>query len=314
MILKNNRHALRLTAAGGMLLTALMAGCKKPAVARLERADNSVSREAGGVPAAGQANRLLTEQSAFLRRHARDPVDWHPWGAEAFDKAKKDNKPLLVSIGYASCPWSQKMHTESFTNGEIARFMNKHFICVLVDREERPDVNTSFLNYAFWKQKLSGWPLHVWLTPDGLPIYQGIYFPPDSAGATPSWRLTLEHISNNWESTPEYVQTQARQSADNYLKEFRRRWLGPPPEGNEESKEAKAFLALNLQERASKFSSFSDNDLQFAVTDLATAKLKQILEQLPPAAVSGIIAKLEAVAAATLFAKLDGSVRESAFQ
>ena len=314
MILKNTRHALRLTAAGGLLLTTLMAGCKKPAVARLERTDNSVSSEAGGVPAAGKANRLLSEQSAFLRRHANDPVEWHPWGTEAFDKAKKENKPLLVSIGYASCPWSQKMHTESFTDGEIARFMNKHFVCVLVDREERPDVNTSFLNYAFWKQKLSGWPLHVWLTPDGLPIYQGIYFPAESAGSVPSWRLTLEHVSNNWESTPDYVKDQAQKSAEAYLNEFRRRWLGPPPGGSEESKEAKAFLTLSFQEQVKLFTSFSANDLQFAVTDLSTAKLKQIWEQLSPTTAAGIIAKLEAAAAAVLFAKFDGPVRESAFQ
>ncbi len=314
MILKNNRHALRLTAAGGLLLMALMAGCKKPAVARLERTENSVSGEAGGVPVAGQANRLLKEQSAFLRRHAKDPVEWHPWGAEAFDKAKKENKPLLVSIGYASCPWSQKMHTDSFTNGEIARFMNKHFICVLVDREERPDVNTSFLHFAFWKQKISGWPLHVWLTPEGLPIYQGIYFPAVSVGSQPSWRLTLEHVSNNWESTPDYVKDQAQKVSDSYLKEFRRRWLGPTPEGNAESKEAKAFLALDLPVQVSRFTAFSANDLQFAMNDLPTAKLKQIWEQLSPATAAGVIAKLEAVAAAFLFAKLDGPVRESAFQ
>ena len=313
MILKNNRHGLRLVAAGGTLLAVLMAGCKKPVVAKLERKNTSVAQETGELPAAGKANRLLNEQSAFLRRHANDPVDWHPWAAEAFEKAKREQKPLLVSIGYASCPWSQKMHSESFTNPEVARFMNRHFVCVLVDREERPDVNTSFLHFAFWKQKLSGWPLHVWLTPDGLPMYQGIYFPPDSVGSVPSWRLTLEHVANNWESAPEYVTEQAKKVADNYLQEFRRRWLGPPAEGNPDAKEGKAFMALDLQGQVRQFTTLPVDKLQFAVAELPAAKLQQMWEQLPPATAAGVIAKLEAVAAAALFAKLDGPSREPVF-
>ncbi len=300
-------------AAGGLLLAALMAGCKKPAVAKLERADTSVAGEDGELPAAGMANRLLSEQSAFLRRHASDPVDWHPWGDDAFGKAKKENKPLLVSIGYASCPWSQKMHNESFTNAEIARFMNRHFVCVLVDREERPDVNTSFLHFAFTKQKLSGWPLHVWLTPGGLPIYQGIYFPPNSVGNTPSWRLTLEHVANSWESGPDYVTGEATKVVDAYLTDFRRRWLGLPAEGSPEVKEVKAFMALDLPGQIQEFTDFPPDKMQMAMIGLPAAKLRQMWEQFSPQTVAGITGKLEAVAAASLFGKLEGPVREPVF-
>jgi len=153
--LKMNQWPLPVLA-GTAALAVLLSGCGKPAVAKREFKDNTVDKEAGELPAAGMASRLLSEQSAFLRRHAKDPVDWYPWGAEAFDRAKKENKPVLVSIGYASCPWSQKMHTESFLDAGIPRFMNRHFVCVLVDREERPDVNTAFLHFAHWKQKISG--------------------------------------------------------------------------------------------------------------------------------------------------------------
>ena len=135
-----------------------------------------VTGESGPLPAAGAANRLLKEQSAFLRKHANDVVDWYPWGPEAFALAKKENKPILVSIGYASCPWSQKLQEHAFKDPEIGRFQNRYFVNVLVDREERPDINNAYLRYVFWKSRKSGWPLHVWLTPDGLPIYTGIYF------------------------------------------------------------------------------------------------------------------------------------------
>jgi len=303
-----------MAALGGLVVAALTGGCGKPVVAKLERKDTSVGLEGGDLPAAGRANRLLSEQSAFLRRHANDPVEWHPWGAEAFEKAKRENKPLLVSIGYTSCPWSQKMHSESFTDAEIARFMNRHFVCILVDREERPDVNTTFLHYAFWKQKISGWPLHVWLTPGGLPIYQGIYFPPQSQGNTPSWRLTLEPVANNWESGPEYVADQAKKAADAYLNEFRRRWLGPPPEGNPEVKEVKAFMALDLPAQIKQFSSLPTDNLQMAIADLPSAKLEEIWLKLPPETAAALVEKLLPVPAASLFGKLKGAVREPAFR
>lgn len=314
MHLKSNHYGRRLVAACGIIFALLGSGCKKPSVARLERPASSVATESGELPTAGRASRLLNEQSAFLRRHANDPVEWHPWGAEAFDKAKRDNRPLLVSIGYASCPWSQKMHAESFLDPEVARFMNKHFVCVLVDREERPDVNTSFLHYAFWKQKISGWPLHIWLTPEGLPMYQGIYFPKESTGSVPSWSLTVAHVANNWEDGPDYVNSQAKKSADAYLEEFRRRWRGPPPEGNPESPKAKAFLARDPAAQLEQFASLPANELQYAIVDLPSAKLEELWAGLSPAAAAGIIEKQPAITAAVLFGKLQSAAREPAFR
>lgn len=308
-------NALRKFAAGaGLVLMSLTGGCGKPAVAKREFKNNSVDAEQGELPAAGKASRLLTEQSAFLRRHANDPVDWHPWGAEVFEKARRDNKPLLVSIGYASCPWSQKMHTESFLKPEIARFMNKHFICVLVDREERPDVNTAFLHYSFWKQKISGWPLHIWLTPNGLPIYQGIYFPPDSVGNNPSWRLTIEHVANNWQTSPDYVGAKAKESAESYLADFRRRWLGPPAEGNMESEEAKKFLKLTDEEQLSRFRDFAGDRLGYALADLPSAKLEELWTKMTPEQTGAMMDRLSVTGASLVFAKLQGPAREPAFQ
>ena len=289
-----------------------LSACGDPKVAKKERSDNAVSTEAGDLPAAGKANRLVSEQSAFLRRHANDPVEWYPWGEEAFAKAKQENRPVLVSIGYASCPWSQKMHTESFLDPGIARFMNRHFVCVLVDREERPDVNTAFLHYAFWKKKISGWPLHVWLTPAGLPVYEGVYFPKETSGPNPSWRLTLEHVANEWTSGPAYITRLAQESADKYLAEFSRRWKGPPSEGNLKVPEVKAFLAMTPEKQMEHLTAANDDHLQRAILDLPSATLEAFWAQQTPEQSAALMERLHAVTAAVLFGKLQSSAREAA--
>ena len=211
----------------GAVLAGLLGtvGCgQREAGTTMKREAVQVATEAGPLPAAGQANRLINEQSAFLRNHAQDPVDWYPWGEEAFAKARAEQKLVLVSIGYASCPWSQKMQEESFTDAKVARFMNRHYVNILVDREERPDVNNSYLHFLFWKNKQSGWPLHVWLTPEGLPVFSGVYFPVYSEGGAPSWRLTIEHVANSFAEDPGYVKRQAEVVAKDYLKEYQKFW------------------------------------------------------------------------------------------
>ena len=190
------------------------------------RGEVKVDREQGPLPAAGAANRLMSEQSAFLRHHAQDPVDWYPWGEEAFAKARAEQKVILVSVGYASCPWSQKMQEDSFRDPATARFMNRHYVNILVDREERPDVNNSYLHFLYWKHKKSGWPLHTWLTPEGLPIFSGVYFPVNSEGDSPSWNLTMEYVANQFAEDPAYVKQQAERTAKEYLKEYRKFWRG----------------------------------------------------------------------------------------
>ena len=300
--------------AGVILAAFVLTGCGKPSVAKREHQSSEVSTESGELPAAGKANRLVSEQSAYLRLHANDPVDWYPWGQEAFEKAKRENKPLLVSIGYASCPWSQKMQTESFLDATIARFMNRHFICVLVDREERPDVNTAFLHFAFWKRKISGWPLHVWLSPEGMPFDVGVYFPPESQGNIPSWRLNLETRAKAWEDAPLDVAKNARMEADIYLRQFRQRWLGPQPEGNPEAPEVKAFRALPPDEQMAQFLALNDDRLQSAAINLPASHLEEMVAKLKPEQTAGLTGRLRPLAAAALSLKLQGALRDSVMQ
>ncbi len=208
---------------GSLLLWGVSCGRREVGSAAPREAVKVVT-ELGPLPSAGAANRLMNEQSAFLRHHAQDPVDWYPWGEEAFAKARAEQKLILVSVGYASCPWSQKMQEDSFRDPATARFMNRHYVNILVDREERPDVNNSYLHFLYWKNKKSGWPLHTWLTPEGLPIFSGVYFPVNSEGESPAWNLTIEYIANNFADDPAYVRQQAERTSKEYLKEYRKYW------------------------------------------------------------------------------------------
>jgi uncharacterized protein YyaL (SSP411 family) len=127
----------------------------------------------------GNPNRLAKESSPYLLQHAHNPVDWHPWGPEAFAKAKKENKLIFLSIGYSSCHWCHVMERESFANPEVAKILNAHFVCVKVDREERPDVDDVYMTALNVIGDAGGWPLTMFLTPDGKPIFGGTYFPPE---------------------------------------------------------------------------------------------------------------------------------------
>ena len=308
--------SFRPSAAATLLAAALfLPGCGKPPAAVRTATESTVAGESGPLPAAGTANRLKNEQSAYLRHHASDPVDWHPWGDEAFAKARAEGKLLLVSIGYASCPWSQKMQDECFTNAEVARFMNRHYVNVLVDREERPDLNNAFLHYLFWKQKQSGWPLHIWLTPDGLPVYAGVYFPRLSAGDNPGWSLTIEHVANSWANDPAYVERQARQVADRYLADYSRMWKGPNPAGSPQLRPVVEFLALPPAERVARFRDFDDDQLQHAVSELPAGVLDDLFAACDPAAVAGIIERLRPAAAGRLFPRVkDPALRDAVFR
>ncbi len=139
-------------------------------------------------------NRLIHETSPYLRQHAHNPVDWHPWGQEALDKAKREDKPILLSIGYSACHWCHVMERESFENEDIAKVMNAHFVNIKVDREERPDLDTIYMNYVQMTTGSGGWPMTVFLTPDQIPFYGGTYFPPEDRFGRPGFRrvcLTL---------------------------------------------------------------------------------------------------------------------------
>ena len=123
-------------------------------------------------------NKLINEKSPYLLQHAHNPVNWYPWGQEAFEKAKSEDKLLLVSIGYATCHWCHVMERESFENPELAIYLNKHFVPVKVDREERPDVDKIHMDALHALGQQGGWPLNMFLTPEGKPVTGGTYFPP----------------------------------------------------------------------------------------------------------------------------------------
>jgi len=127
----------------------------------------------------GKPNRLAKESSPYLLQHAHNPVDWYPWGQEAFDKAKKEKKLVFLSIGYSSCHWCHVMERESFSNADVAKLLNENFVCIKVDREERPDVDDVYMTALNVSGESGGWPLSMFLTPEGKPIFGGTYFPPE---------------------------------------------------------------------------------------------------------------------------------------
>ena len=141
-------------------------------------------------------NRLIHESSPYLRQHAHNPVDWYPWGEEAFAKAKAENKLVLVSIGYSSCHWCHVMERESFENDSIAQLMNERYVCIKVDREERPDVDQVYMTAVQLMTGRGGWPLNCFTLPDARPVYGGTYFPPQQ------WAQVLSDLAETWRSDP----------------------------------------------------------------------------------------------------------------
>jgi hypothetical protein len=150
-------------------------------------------------------NALAHESSPYLRQHAHNPVDWLPWGSEALTRAREREVPLLVSIGYSSCHWCHVMERESFEDDRVAQLMNERFVCVKVDREERPDVDAIYIDAVQAMTGQAGWPLNVFITPDQVPFYGGTYFPPAPARGMPSWTQVLEAISQEWEQRREEI-------------------------------------------------------------------------------------------------------------
>src|SRR5829696_9296837 len=136
-------------------------------------------------------NALAGERSPYLRQHMHNPVDWRPWGEEALRLARERDVPLLVSIGYSACHWCHVMERESFEDPDVAAYMNEHFVCIKVDREERPDVDAIYMDAVQAMTGAGGWPLNAFVTPDGVPFYAGTYFPPQPRQGMPSWSQIL---------------------------------------------------------------------------------------------------------------------------
>ena len=145
-------------------------------------------------------NRLAKEASPYLQQHQHNPVDWYPWGEEAFNKAKEEDKPILLSIGYSTCHWCHVMERESFEDEATAKVMNEHFICIKLDREERPDVDKIYMTFVQATTGSGGWPLNVWLTPELKPFYGGTYYPPVSKFDRPSFTDVLTQIGEAWKT------------------------------------------------------------------------------------------------------------------
>lgn len=163
-------------------------------------------------------NRLAKESSPYLLQHAHNPVDWFPWSEEALQKARSEDKPILVSIGYAACHWCHVMERESFEDADTASFMNEHFVNIKIDREERPDLDHIYMDAVQAITGSGGWPLNVFLTPEGKPFYGGTYFPPRPVYNRPSWKDVLGGVSASFKERRAEVEQQADNLTDHVAK------------------------------------------------------------------------------------------------
>src|SRR5919202_957411 len=160
------------------------------------------------------ANRLAGETSPYLLQHKDNPVDWYPWTEEALERARRADKPILLSIGYAACHWCHVMEHESFEDPETARVMNEHFVCIKVDREERPDLDSVYMDAVQALTGQGGWPMTVLLTPEGVPFHAGTYFPRHERAGMPSFRRVLEAVTQAWSERRPDVESQGRRLVD----------------------------------------------------------------------------------------------------
>ena len=160
------------------------------------------------------SNRLAAEHSPYLLQHKDNPVDWHPWGAEAFERARSEDKPIFLSIGYSTCHWCHVMEHESFESRQVADVLNRHFVPIKVDREERPDVDRVYMTFVQATTGSGGWPMSVWLTPELKPFYGGTYFPPSSKWGRPGFIDILKEIARAWEEDRGRIETSAESITD----------------------------------------------------------------------------------------------------
>ena len=189
-------------------------------------------------------NRLIHETSPYLLQHAHNPVDWYPWGEEALRRAKQEDKPVLLSIGYSSCHWCHVMEKESFENEAIAEIMNERFINIKVDREERPDLDELYMNAVQVMTGGGGWPMTVFLTPDLVPFHAGTYFPPEDRGGMPGFSKILLVVSDYYKNHRGEVDRMVAQM-ENALQQIV--FMVPTQETVDAKVLSKAFDALESQ-------------------------------------------------------------------
>jgi uncharacterized protein YyaL (SSP411 family) len=171
-----------------------------------------------------QANRLIDEKSPYLLQHAYNPVDWYPWGEEAFQKAQAENKPIFLSVGYSTCHWCHVMERESFENPAVADLLNRYYVSIKVDREERPDVDRVYMTFVQSTTGAGGWPMSVFLTPDLKPFLGGTYYPPEDRYGRPGFSTLLTRLADIWRNSPGKIVDQGNQFTEairSYLNEAR---------------------------------------------------------------------------------------------
>lgn len=199
-----------------LCLCLVMCGCESPSKKSNSEKSKELSPISMPLPS-GQKNRLANEKSPYLLQHADNPVDWYPWGEEAFAKARKDDKPVFLSIGYSTCHWCHVMEHESFENPEIAGILNAHFVAIKVDREERPDIDNIYMSAVMMLTGSGGWPMSLFLTPEKKPFAGGTYFPPESQWGRPGFKEMLLSIHDLWKKDRKKVM-EAGQSITEALK------------------------------------------------------------------------------------------------
>ncbi|MBI3991063.1 MAG: thioredoxin domain-containing protein [Candidatus Omnitrophica bacterium] len=202
-------------------------------------------------------NRLINEKSPYLLQHAHNPVDWYPWGDEAFEKARKENKPIFLSIGYSTCHWCHVMEEESFSDSGIAEIMNKHFVSIKVDREERPDIDNIYMNAAVALTGSGGWPLNLFLTHGLKPFYAGTYFPPEDKWGATGFKTVLLSIADAWENRKDEVARSSESLAEALQQQVAsgksKRILSASVENEDTLKNAYVQLAQNFDSRFGGF-------------------------------------------------------------
>ena len=155
-------------------------------------------------------NRLAQESSPYLQQHGNNPVDWFPWGVEALARALAEDKPIFLSIGYAACHWCHVMEHESFEDAATAEILNRHFVCIKVDREERSDLDSIYMQAVVAMTGHGGWPMSVWLNPQREPFYGGTYFPPERRHGMPAFKELLRNLADAWQQRRGELQENAR--------------------------------------------------------------------------------------------------------
>jgi uncharacterized protein len=196
-------------------------------------------------------NRLARETSPYLLQHSHNPVDWYPWGEEALERARREDRPILLSIGYAACHWCHVMERESFENEAIAQQMNESFVCIKVDREERPDLDDIYMSATVAMSGAGGWPMTVFLTPEQQPFFAGTYFPPVDRFGRPGFRTVLQKLSELWQNERQAVLGQAQE-----LTEHVRKLSGPGPSGGLKLESQRAAVEQLAQSYDSRYGGF----------------------------------------------------------